>query len=84
MATYTIIFFYSNGDTDTYEADSIISVMAIESGVLKSWYEMSMTFPNITRKNYLTGMVIINNKRHDVIENINYIERKIKQCQDLN
>ena len=75
MSMYTIIFFYSNGITDIHEAGSITSATAIEAGVLESWYEMAMAFPNVTRKCYLTGMVIINNMRHDVIKNKTYVKK---------
>ena len=75
MEMYTIIFFYSDGSTEMHEAGSITSVMAIEAGVLESCYEFAMRFPNVIRKCYLTGMVIINNKRHDVIENKTYVKK---------
>ena len=76
MATYTVIFFYSNGSTNAYEAGSTTSATAIEAGVLGVWYTTAMTAPVIARNRYLTGMVIIDNRYQTVIENKNYIEKR--------
>lgn len=75
MTMYTIIFFYSDGTTEAHKAENISDTSAIEAGVLQSWYEFAMKFPNLTRKCHLTGMVIINNMRHDVIENKTYVKK---------
>ena len=76
MEIYTIIFFYSDGTTLTLNAGSVASATAIEAGVLESWYENAMERPSIVNKYYLTGMVLINNKYHWVVENKNYIEKR--------
>ena len=75
MTTYTVIFFYSDGSTNAYEAGSTTSATAIEAGVLGVWYTTVMTAPVIARNRYLTGMVIIDNRYQTVIENKTYIER---------
>lgn len=75
MEIYTIIFFYSDGTTHTFNAGSVASATAIEAGVLESWYENTMKLPSIVNRYYLTGMVLINNKYQTVIENKTYIER---------
>lgn len=76
MEIYTIIFFYSNGTTDTYKAGSIVQATAIEAGVLSAWYKSAIDLPNSVRNFHLTGMVLINNKYQTVIENKNYIEKR--------
>ena len=73
MTTYTIIFFYSDGSTNTYEAGSTTSATAIEAGVLGVWYTTAMTAPVIAKNCYLIGMVIIDNRYQTVIENKTYI-----------
>ena len=75
MEIYTIIFFYSDGSTNTYKTGSTISATAIEAGVLGVWYTTAMTAPVIAKICYLTGMVIIDNRYQTVIENKTYIER---------
>ncbi len=76
MEIYTIIFFYSDGTALTFNAGSVASAIAIEAGALESWYENAIKHPSIVNRYYLTGMVLINNKHHTVIENKNYIERR--------
>ena len=76
MEIYTIIFFYSDGATDTHTAGDIATASAIEAGVLNAWYKSAMLAPNLVKNFYLTGMVLINNRYHWVVENKNYIERK--------
>ena len=75
MSTYTVIFFYSDGSTNTYEAGSTTSATAIEAGVLGVWYTTVMTEPVIARNRYLTGMVIIDNRYLTVIENKTYVKK---------
>ncbi len=75
MSTYTVIFFYSDGSTNTYEAGSTTSATAIEAGVLQSWYEFAMRYPNLARMCHLTGMVIIDNRYLTVIENKTYVKK---------
>lgn len=75
MAMYTIIFFYSDGATDTYTAGSIAQATAIEAGVLSAWYKSAIDLPNHVKIIRLTGMVLINNRYQYVVENKNYIER---------
>lgn len=77
MEIYTIIFFYSDGTTLTFNAGSVESATAIEAGVLESCYENAMKLPSIVNRYHLTGMVIINNMRHDVIENKTYLKKGI-------
>lgn len=75
MTTYTMIFFYSDGSTNTYEAGSTTSATAIEAGVLSVWYTTAMTVPVIAKNRYLTGMVIIDNRYLTVIENKTYVTK---------
>lgn len=81
MRRYTLIFFYSGCDSEIFNIGSLHDAIAIEAGVLKAWYKMSMTFPIAVRKTHLTGMVIIDNKFHTVIENTTYV--KITEKLDI-
>ena len=83
MTMYTIILFYSDGSTEAHKAENITDTSAIEAGILQAWYEFAMKFPNLTRKRHLTGMVIINNMRNDVIENKTYVRKGENKCHDL-
>lgn len=80
MTMYTIIFFYSDGSTEAHNTENITDTSAIEAGVLNAWYKSAMLAPILAKKFHLTGMVLINNRYHWVVENKTYIERGDRQC----
>lgn len=74
MSRYTVILFYSNGTSRAYNAKSYGDASAIEAGALGAWYSLAIN--GVNKNYYLTGVVLINNILHIVVQNDTYARKE--------